>query len=280
MIANSGGYALKTVANNYVKYRPMWPSRLPDVIASYIRKQPGGSDRLGKALDVGCGTGQSTLALCQHFRSVVGADTSEAQLEEAAKLCADNKNVAFKLVAAEKLTSVFERESFDLVAAGQALHWFDLKEFYTESFRMLKPRGTLAVFVWQVPSWKNERVNDIILHQIFRRIFLPCWHQRDSHVFNGYKKLFSAMKSYFDDTTTDDSLEIKYHFSLKEVLGFLRSFPQYYYYKEDCPDHPDEIDIALKELMKIYGAASEDDKIFEGSSDVRLTMGRKPLNVS
>ena len=37
------------------------------------------------AIDVGCGTGQATLALAQHFDRVVGIDISENQISEAGK---------------------------------------------------------------------------------------------------------------------------------------------------------------------------------------------------
>ena len=37
------------------------------------------------AVDIGCGTGQATLALAQHFDRVVGIDISENQISEAGK---------------------------------------------------------------------------------------------------------------------------------------------------------------------------------------------------
>ena len=37
------------------------------------------------AVDVGCGTGQATFALADHFKRVVGIDISESQIGEARK---------------------------------------------------------------------------------------------------------------------------------------------------------------------------------------------------
>ena len=45
------------------------------------------------AIDVGCGTGQATLALAQHFDRVVGIDISENQISEAGKSINDDEKL-------------------------------------------------------------------------------------------------------------------------------------------------------------------------------------------
>lgn len=49
------------------------------------------------AVDVGCGSGQGTVLLAQHFGSVVGTDVSAAQLEEAVRH-ASQPNISYRWV--------------------------------------------------------------------------------------------------------------------------------------------------------------------------------------
>lgn len=50
----------------------------------------------------------------------------------------------------------------------QAAHWFDLKQFYAEAQRTLKPQGVLAVYGYGVPSVKDSvEVDRVIQNVIF-----------------------------------------------------------------------------------------------------------------
>jgi SAM-dependent methyltransferase len=42
--------------------------------------------------------------------------------------------------------SGIESNTVDLVTVGQALHWFELPQFYAEVSRILKPGGVFAAF--------------------------------------------------------------------------------------------------------------------------------------
>lgn len=59
------------------------------------------------AVDVGCGSGQSTRPLCRYFRHVIGNDVSEQQINSAIAETADtdiNKNVSFRAGPGENLS--------------------------------------------------------------------------------------------------------------------------------------------------------------------------------
>ena len=47
-------------------------------------------------MDVGCGSGQSSLVLSPRFEAVVGLDVSSTQIDEAKKQAANVKNVDFR----------------------------------------------------------------------------------------------------------------------------------------------------------------------------------------
>lgn len=50
----------------------------------------------------------------------------------------------FQVAPAEKIP--LEDNSVDLLISAQAAHWFDLDAFFTESHRVLKPEGTMAIW--------------------------------------------------------------------------------------------------------------------------------------
>ena len=87
------------------------------------------------ALDAGCGTGLSALALTAIADKVIGCDASSAMLGYAAP----HDRVEYRLASAEH--SPIEDGSVDLVTAGSAYHWFDQDLFLAEASRILRTRG-------------------------------------------------------------------------------------------------------------------------------------------
>jgi ubiquinone/menaquinone biosynthesis C-methylase UbiE len=98
-----------------------------------------------RALDVGCGTGQSTAAVAQIADCVIGVDPSSEMLRNATP----HPRVDLVQSLAEALP--FPDRQFDLVVAAQAFHWFDVGAFMAESNRLLEPAGWLLVY----SSWFN-----------------------------------------------------------------------------------------------------------------------------
>lgn len=95
---------------------------------------------VGRALDVGCGTGQSTVVLRDSASTVVGSDISLAMLQEAPRVA----GVSHILAAAERLP--FVDGSFDLLTVSGAFHWFDRARFLTEAHHVLRPDGWLVIY--------------------------------------------------------------------------------------------------------------------------------------
>lgn len=93
-----------------------------------------------RALDVACGTGQSTLALKEVASQVVGTDTSREMLARAPR----EAGVRYVEAPAEDLP--FADDSFRLVTVALALHWFERSRFLTEARRVLDPGGWLVVY--------------------------------------------------------------------------------------------------------------------------------------
>jgi SAM-dependent methyltransferase len=103
-----------------------------------LRIQCGIEGKLDRALDVGCGTGLSSLSLARIGRRVVGADVALAMIAQAETIA----GVEFVVATAEALP--FDSRAFDLVTSFSAFHWFDQDAFLAEAHRVLIGGGHLC----------------------------------------------------------------------------------------------------------------------------------------
>ncbi len=102
-----------------------------------------------RVLDLGCGTGQLTVALAERaVARVWGVDTSE---EMAAVARAGGASV--KIAPAERLP--FKDGWFERVVSRMAVHLFDRPRAFGELRRVLAPDG-LAVIASMDPIWFSE----------------------------------------------------------------------------------------------------------------------------
>lgn len=135
-----------TAARLYAEGRPDYSQLVADIIG----KITGIESPVEFAVDVGSGTGISTLAIAPLAERVVGVEPSEAMRERA--IPADN--VSYRSGSAEKLP--VEDQSCDLLSAGSALHWFDQERFLAEASRIAKPDAWLVVY----DHWFTGRMQD------------------------------------------------------------------------------------------------------------------------
>jgi len=101
----------------------------------------------GRAVDLGCGTGELTKVLheTKQLGSTVGVDASEAMLEKAAAFA--GSGLSFERGS---FLDFAPREPFDLVFSNAALQWAPEHEhLFDRLSRALKPGGQLAV---QIPA--------------------------------------------------------------------------------------------------------------------------------
>jgi SAM-dependent methyltransferase len=99
-----------------------------------------------RILDLGCGTGHSTLALAARAAEVVGLDLTDAMLGEARTLARNRgvRNARFERGDAE--APPYPAGSFDVVASRVSAHHYAHPErAVREAARLLRPGGRLVV---------------------------------------------------------------------------------------------------------------------------------------
>lgn len=92
------------------------------------------------ALDIACGTGQSTVALSAISDQIYRIDISWSMLANAES----HASVQYVLARAEAIP--FKDSSIPISSCALAFHWFDRDLFLREAWRVLVPKGLLIVY--------------------------------------------------------------------------------------------------------------------------------------
>jgi ubiquinone/menaquinone biosynthesis C-methylase UbiE len=124
------------VAERYAIARPNIHRQVMD----HVRRVLPDEDPKELGLDIGCGTGLSTLALAAVASQVVGLDTSWEMLAQAPV----NPQIRYVRALAEELP--FRRGVFDIATVGCTFHWCRPTELLDEIHRVLRSRGWLVIY--------------------------------------------------------------------------------------------------------------------------------------
>ncbi|QDV21322.1 putative methyltransferase YcgJ [Gimesia panareensis] len=131
---------------NYVKYRPGYPTEVLDCLKSRC-----GLTQESLIADIGSGTGISTRLFLENQNPVYGVEPN-AEMRAAGETLLKSFP-RFHSVNGTAEETGLPADTFDFVVASQAFHWFDQTRARQEFQRILKPGG------WVVLIW-NERKTD------------------------------------------------------------------------------------------------------------------------
>ncbi len=145
------GRTFEKISSLYDRARISYPKQLIDDIITY-----SGISQNGKILDVGCGTGQATLLFAQRGYQVIGLDPGQEMVNIAKEKCSSFPKVSFKVKTFEEVK--FPEASFETIISGMAWHWIKPENQYEKVFRILKAKGTLALF-W---SYQQKEESDFM----------------------------------------------------------------------------------------------------------------------
>ncbi|GBL91540.1 Putative methyltransferase DDB_G0268948 [Araneus ventricosus] len=257
-------------AQIYAKYRPFPPKLLVKSIIEYlkIKRNPP----FKKAVDVGCGSGQSTIVLSPYFETVIGLDISEAQIE-CAKQFNLSRNIEYKVTT--KVGNLpIASSSVDLVTFSQSLHWFKGEEIFPEIERILQPNGVIAAYGYWIPipkineHDKNMEINRLITQYLHEDKLGRYWDS-ERYIVQGY---YSTIDLPFKNThrlnfqQTSDS-------TLQDYMGYLSSWSAYQkLVKEDPLTAKQLLDEIEKKIIKILG---EEKPTLSLYTDFFMIMGHR-----
>lgn len=160
-------------SSQYAEFRPRYPEGLFEELARLV---PGHE----LVWDVGTGSGQAAGALARRFTTVVATDPSQKQLESASA----HAGVVYALGGAER--APLADRSVDLVTAAQAFHWFDQPAFFRECRRVLKPRGVVAIWCYDLCEISPEV--DAVVRELYEDVLGPFWDPERRQVEQGYAR--------------------------------------------------------------------------------------------
>lgn len=236
-------------AADYARFRPSYPEALFDWLAA----QTAAHDF---AWDCGCGNGQATVALAARYGGVVGTDLSERQIRAAPP----HPRIEYRAAPAE--ASGLPDTCCDLVTVAQALHWFDFDGFYAEAKRVLKPRGVLAAWTYQL--LRAETGIDEIFADYHARVLAPWWPAERRWVDDGYRTLpfpFTEIAA--------PAFEIRLRWTLDELLAYLRTWTAVQYLSQAENRDPT---LPLGELLRPLWGDGERDVVWP----IAMRVGRVP----
>jgi ubiquinone/menaquinone biosynthesis C-methylase UbiE len=161
------------VAGLYERYRHGYP---PEIMAAL-----GDTFGLGAGdviLDLGCGTGQLTLALATRVRVVIGVDPEADMLAVASRAAERSgvRNVSWMLGSDRDLPRLgrgLGDGSLAAVTVGQALHWMDHRDLFARARSLLRPGGGIAILANGTPLWLQDSDWSRATHAFLQR-WLDC----------------------------------------------------------------------------------------------------------
>jgi SAM-dependent methyltransferase len=174
-MADTAGFAdhFSALAARYAAYRPHYPAAVVGVLADRC-------ERHDVAWDVGCGSGQLSVALATRFARVIATDPARAQLDHADP----DPRVEYRCASAE--ASGLPDASAELAVAAQSAHWFDWPRFVVEVGRVVRPGGLIALVTYRNAELAGDVGERLV--QYYREI-ASYWPNGRVHVNNHYRDL-------------------------------------------------------------------------------------------
>jgi trans-aconitate methyltransferase len=145
------------VVGFYHQYRRGYPPAVIDTLTGAFSLT---SDDI--VIDLGCGTGQLTLAIADRVHAVAGVDPEPDMLARARQAAAEQ--------AIRNATWLLGSRPAGAVTIGQALHWMRYRELIPALVPLLRPGGGIAVITNGTPMWLQDSPRSRAL-----RGFLEQW---------------------------------------------------------------------------------------------------------
>ncbi|GAA4841404.1 class I SAM-dependent methyltransferase [Algivirga pacifica] len=194
------------ISSAYHKYRPVYPNTFFEFLFDQVKNTD-------LALDCGTGNGQVAQFLAERFDKVYATDISLDQLS----IADYNRKVEYLQFPAEDLP--FADDVFDLVAVGQAAHWFDLEKFYSEVKRVCKNGALIAIFGYGDLEINQEDLNS--LYKGFRESVKDNFPKEEEWV----QKKYEGIPFPFEEISIEEEFSISSLWDIEHLSGYISTWP-------------------------------------------------------
>ena len=218
-------------SEGYLSYRPDYPDALFDFLVTLVPKN-------ASVWDCGTGNDQAAQALASRFSQICATDINLSPLTVGSK----SNTVNYMCCLAEK--SCFADNSFHLITVAQALHWFNLPDFYNEVRRV---GGTSSVFAsWCYSLCSINPSIDHLVSKLYTEILGDkFWPKERRYIDEKYQTISFPFEKFATPTFTIDKT-----FSFSMFLGYLNTWSAVKEYQDRMGANP--INIISKELEEAW----------------------------
>ena len=226
---------------SYVRSRPSYPQEVVDLLRAECGLTAGWT-----VADLGSGTGILSRLFLDNGCRVHGVEPNIEMRRAGEALLATYRQFNSREGTAED--TGLPDTSVDLIAAGQAYHWFEAKAARREFVRILRPPG------WVVLIWNDRRKRGTPFLEAYERLLLTYGtdYTKVDHTRIGPRQIQSFFGGEPMGTASFDNHQSFRFEGLKARLLSSSYTPG--------PDHPRHTDM-LRALREIYEAHEVDDHV-------------------
>jgi SAM-dependent methyltransferase len=237
-------------AADYAQFRPQYPPAFVKYISRLVRYR-------GVVWDCGCGNGQLSLGLAEHFQLVLASDISAEQVAQAP----GHKGILYSVQPAEQTD--FPDEFFDMVVVAQAIHWFNHEAFYREAHRVMGSNAVMVAIGYGLMRICPEV--DAVLDHFYQNITGPYWEPERIYIDEAYQNL-----PFPFEPIHVPSFEMPCAWSFGQMMGFLNTWSAVKEYEKEKGINP--LSLVADYFEKAWGGEERRKVVFP----LFVRAGRKP----
>jgi SAM-dependent methyltransferase len=175
-----------SVSDTYHSIRPVPPNVIIKIILSWLKREPD------TVVDVGCGTGLSTIVWDNFADNIIGIEPNE-DMRSVAEKNAGSDHIIFKDGVSNETN--LPSEYADIITVSQAFHWMDIDSTLHEFYRVLKQDGVLAVYDFTLPPILNHEIEKAFL--ALRRKCSEIYYSQEKPPVMNDKNIYSGKINAF-----------------------------------------------------------------------------------
>ncbi|WP_371802203.1 class I SAM-dependent methyltransferase [Candidatus Lokiarchaeum ossiferum] len=234
-------------ASFYARYRHKCHGKIVNVLKSEFQL-----DGTGRLLDLGAGSGQSSIPYIKLFREIIAVEVNPEMMAEGKKKLAEMniKNIKYHNSAAEDIEESLGL--FQLTICGSSFHWMDKTKVLGKLEGLIEPSGGIAIFssIGGVTGlWNSLEPIDIKIKRIIQRYLGEKRKAGKEEIYSQDQKSFTdyLSESQFNQFK-EYSIPISYTQSIDEYLGLLfsTSFANQELFGEEIKNFENEVRSCLK----------------------------------